>query len=96
MFEPLSQKEIASVVEIQLKGISNMLSKNGVEISFSKEAIEHIAELGYDPEFGARPVKRVIQRRVLDALSRKLLEGSINRATPVKVDVENNHLVISN
>jgi ATP-dependent Clp protease ATP-binding subunit ClpB len=87
MFEPLTQNDIEQVVRIQLGGIVKMLEENGVALQFSNKAISKIAELGYDPEFGARPVKRVIQRLVLDNLSKKLLAQTINRAVPIIVDV---------
>lgn len=96
MFEPLSQSDIEKVVHIQLNGVIKQLKGNGVELKFTDEAIKLIAELGYDPEFGARPVKRVIQRTVLDTLSKKLLAGTVDKSTPIVVDVANGELAFKN
>lgn len=96
MFEPLTQKDIEQVVRIQLNGIEKMLANNGVVLRFTDKAIAKIAEMGYDPEFGARPVKRVIQRQVLDILSRQLLAQSIDRSQPIVVDVVNGELNFKN
>jgi ATP-dependent Clp protease ATP-binding subunit ClpB len=96
MFEPLSQNEIEQVVRIQLTGIASMLKNNGVELEFTDAAAAWIADLGYDPEFGARPVKRVIQRQILDTLSRKLLSGNINRTSPIVIDVKDGELNFRN
>ncbi|OJU53858.1 MAG: ATP-dependent chaperone ClpB [Bacteroidales bacterium 45-6] len=96
MFEPLTQGNIEQVVRIQLGGIEKMLEGNGVTLQFSDKAIRKIAQLGYDPEFGARPVKRVIQRLVLDNLSKKLLAQTIDRAVPIVVDEVNGELEFRN
>ncbi len=96
MFEPLKQNEIAQVVRIQLNGIVKMLASNGVRLEFTDAAIDKIAELGFDPEFGARPVKRVIQRMVLDTLSKKLLAGTIDRSVPIVIDEKNGELEFKN
>ena len=77
VFTPLSRKDIHQIVEIQLKGLAKMLTKNDIKLSFTDEAIDKIAELGYDPQFGARPVKRVIQRNVMNELSKEILSGKI-------------------
>lgn len=96
MFEPLSRSQIRDIVRIQLDGIVSMLKSNGVALAFSGEAIDLISILGYDPEFGARPVKRVIQRQVLDILSKKILADSINRSVPIEVVVEDGELDFRN
>jgi ATP-dependent Clp protease ATP-binding subunit ClpB len=96
MFEPLNRNEIAQVVRIQLYGITKMLKGNGVELEFTDAAVAWIAGLGYDPEFGARPVKRVIQRQVLDTLSKQLLSGNIDRTSPIVIDVKNDELDFRN
>jgi len=96
MFEPLKQNEIAQVVRIQLNGIVKMLKANGVRLEFTDAAVELIAELGFDPEFGARPVKRVIQRQVLDTLSKKLLAGTVDRSVPIVIDIKNGELDFKN
>ena len=96
MFEPLNVKEIEQVVRIQLDGVVKMLQSNGVKLVFSDEAISWIAQMGFDPEFGARPVKRVIQRMVLDTLSKQLLAGTINRTSPIEVELNDGELVFKN
>ncbi len=96
MFEPLSQNDIEQVVGIQLASIERMLAGNGITLQFTPAAISCIAHLGYDPEFGARPVKRVIQREVLNVLSKQLLAQNIHRTEPIVVDAEANRLVFRN
>lgn len=86
MFEPLNMKEIEQVVRIQLDSVVKMLKGNGVKLEFTDEAISWIAQMGFDPEFGARPVKRVIQRMVLDPLSKQLLAGTIDKSSSIIVD----------
>ena len=86
MFEPLNMKEIEQVVRIQLNGVIKMLDGNGVRLEFTDDAVNWIAQTGFDPEYGARPVKRAIQHLVLDPLSKRLLEGSINKQLPIIVD----------
>lgn len=96
MFEPLNEKEIEHVVRIQLEGIVKILRSNGVRLEFSDAAIEWIAKAGFDPEFGARPVKRVIQRSVLDVLSKRLLAGSVDKSQPISIDVKDGELDFEN
>ncbi len=96
MFEPLSENEIENVVRIQLQGVIKILDENGVSLEFSDDAIKQIAHLGYDPEFGARPVKRVIQREVLDVLSKQLLGGTVNKTEPIVIGVKDGELNFKN
>ena len=96
MFEPLTDKDIEKVVKIQLNGVVKILKNKGVRLEVSDEAISMIARLGYDPEFGARPVKRVIQRQVLDTLSKRLLAQTIDKSQPIIVDVKNDELDFKN
>lgn len=96
MFEPLNQSEIAQVVRIQLEGLVKMLGNNGIRLEFTDAAVALIAELGFDPEFGARPVKRVIQRQVLDVLSKRLLGGIVNHNTPITIDARDGILEFRN
>lgn len=86
MFEPLDIKELEQVVRIQLGSVAKMLKANGVELEFTDDAISWIAQMGFDPEFGARPVKRVIQRMILDPLSKQLLAGTIDKSSSIIVD----------
>ena len=96
MFLPLHEKEIRQVVMLQIKGIQKMLSQNEVELQLSDEAIDFLAKAGYDPEFGARPVKRAIQRYLLNDLSKALLAGNIDRKHAILVKVEGEKLSFSN
>ncbi|MDR0612365.1 MAG: ATP-dependent chaperone ClpB [Dysgonamonadaceae bacterium] len=86
MFTPLDESEIRAIVELQLANVKKRLAGNGVELQFTEAAINLIAEEGYDPQYGARPVKRVIQRHVLNPLSKDILSGKINRDGAVVVD----------
>lgn len=96
MFEPLTESNIEQVVRIQLDGVVKMLKNNGVKLEFTDTAVKWIAHEGYDPEFGARPVKRVIQRLVLDNLSKKLLAGTIDKSTPIIIDEKAGELDFKN
>ena len=96
MFSPLNESEIAQIVRIQLKGISKMLQDNGIELRYTDEAIESIARAGYDPEFGARPVKRVIQRQILNQLSKDILGGVVDKSKPIIIDAIDEHVFFKN
>ena len=96
MFTPLDEKEILQIVGLQLQGIQKMLEKNGIEIQFTDDAKSFIAEKGFDPQFGARPVKRVIQTLVLNELSKQILGATIDRSRPIIIDEEKNKLVFRN
>ena len=86
MFLPLTKQEIAEVVRLQMNGVRRMLEGQGFHIEVSERAIEVLADLGYDPEFGARPVKRAIQRYVLNDLSKKILAEEVSRDKPILID----------
>ncbi len=92
MFEPLTQTEIREVVKLQISAVQKMLSQNGIQLSLSESAIDLLTREGYDPEFGARPVKRAIQRLLLNDLSKAILAGTVSRDHPILVDVEGDHL----
>jgi len=96
MFEPLNEKEIEQVVRIQLDSVVKILKSNGVRLEFSDEAIAWIASAGFDPEFGARPVKRVIQRSVLDVLSKRLLAGTVDKSQPISIGLQDGELDFKN
>ncbi|NDW18612.1 ATP-dependent chaperone ClpB [Dysgonomonas sp. 216] len=96
MFEPLTEKDIEKVVAIQLDGVVKLLRSNGITLEFGNDAISLISRMGYDPEFGARPVKRVIQRQVLDTLSRKILSQSVNKSEAIVVGVKDGNLDFKN
>ena len=81
---------------MQLNGIKNMLAENGVKLEITEKALEFIAAEGYDPQFGARPVKRAIQRYVLNDLSKELISGKVNNEQPIIVDCVNGKIIFSN
>ena len=86
MFTPLNQNEIREIVSLQLNSVKKMLDENGVKLEFTDAALDLIAEKGYDPQFGARPVKRVIQKMVLNELSKELLSGHVDRSRAIVID----------
>jgi ATP-dependent Clp protease ATP-binding subunit ClpB len=96
MFSPLTEHEIRQVVDIQLASCAKMLAANNVELHVTEAARDFLTRQGYDPEFGARPVKRAIQHHLLNALSRTLLGGSLNREVPITVDAGADGLTFSN
>jgi ATP-dependent Clp protease ATP-binding subunit ClpB len=96
MFRPLTKDEIQTVVELQLGTVQKMLGKSDVRIRATKKAIRFIATLGFDPQFGARPIKRVIQKNLLNELSKMILEGTVNKEKEIVVDEKDGKLVFGN
>ena len=96
MFTPLSESEIRDIVRLQIESVQKLLAKNGVTLDVTPAALGLIAKEGYDPEFGARPVKRVIHRHVLNPLSKELLAGTVNNEHPIVVDAQDGKLVFRN
>lgn len=96
MFTPLSESEIQEIVEMQIASVRGMLAKNGVQLQLTPDALAFLSREGYDPEFGARPVKRVIQRQLLNALSKQLLSGTVDNTRPIVVDVHDGSLTFTN
>ena len=96
MFTPLKESEITQIVKLQLNKVAQSLSESGIVLKYSDEAIKSISEIGYDPEFGARPVKRVIQRKVLNQLSKDLLSGRVDRSKPITIDAIDDHIFFKN
>ncbi len=96
MFLPLTESEIKQIVVLQIKGVQKMLAQNGVELILTEGAIEFLTKVGYDPEFGARPVKRAIQHYLLNDLSKKLLSQEVDRSKPITVDASGEGLVFKN
>ncbi len=86
MFAPLKENEITQIVRLQLEKVKVALAESGIALKYSDEAVRSISESGYDPEFGARPVKRVIQRSVLNQLSKELLSGKVDKSKPITID----------
>ena len=96
MFQPLNKNEIEQIVRLQINGIKKMLEENGVTLQMSDQAVDFIATAGYDPEFGARPVKRAIQRYLLNDLSKKLLSQEVDRTKPIIVERSSEGLIFRN
>lgn len=96
MFTPLNEREIEEIVGIQVSGIRKMLAKNGVQLEVTPEALSFLAKEGYNPEFGARPVKRVLQRMVLNRLSKDILAQKVDREHPIIIDYKDDDLVFRN
>ena len=96
MFTPLDEKEIEEIVGLQIKSIQKMLAKNGITLEVTPKALHFLAEEGYDPEFGARPVKRVIHRMVLNQLSKDILAQKVDRERPIIIDYDGSDIVFKN
>lgn len=96
MFTPLNEKEIREIVGLQLNAVKKMVEKNGIDLQFTDAALDFISHEGYDPQFGARPVKRVIQRYVLNELSKEILSGHVDRSRPIVIDRVNDGLIFRN
>ena len=87
LFQPLMKKEIREIISIQLNGLKNLVAKSGIQLNFSNYLIDWLAENGFDPQFGARPLKRLIQKEIVNQLSKRILAGDIDKSKPVLVDV---------
>ncbi|MDD3727563.1 MAG: type VI secretion system ATPase TssH, partial [Dysgonamonadaceae bacterium] len=96
MFSPLTEAEIAEIVKLQLNGLKKILHLNGIDMEYTTEAVKSIADAGFNPEFGARPVKRIIQRKVLNQLSKDLLGGTIDKSKPIIIDAVDDVLFFKN
>lgn len=96
MFTPLNQVEIEEIVGLQVKSVRKMLAANGITLEVTPGALKFLAEEGYDPEFGARPVKRVIHRLVLNRLSKDILAQTVDKERPIIIDVKDGDLVFKN
>jgi ATP-dependent Clp protease ATP-binding subunit ClpB len=96
MFVPLSREDVTSITKLQLQMLSKQLEKNGIEFIFTDECVDWISQLGYDPQFGARPLKRVIQREVLNELSKQILGGTVSKNQGIILDCFNQKVVFRN
>jgi ATP-dependent Clp protease ATP-binding subunit ClpB len=96
VFQPLSQDEIKDIVKLQFKMVEKMLQDNGIAVKITDEAAELLSQQGFDPQYGARPIKRVIQKQVLNELSKMILADKVNRDKPIIVDVENGAFTFRN
>jgi len=96
MFHPLMKREIRNIINIQLNQLKKLVSESGIQLRFSDYLIDYLAENGYDPQYGARPLKRLIQREIVNQLSKKILAGDIDKSHPVLVDVFDGVVVFRN
>jgi ATP-dependent Clp protease ATP-binding subunit ClpB len=96
MFQPLTQEEVRKIVVLQLKLVQKMLDNRSIKLTATKKAVNYIAKIGFDPQFGARPIKRVIQKNLENELSKMILEEKINKNSVIVVDEKNGKLVFKN
>jgi ATP-dependent Clp protease ATP-binding subunit ClpB len=96
MFEPLTREDVNDIVKIQFKQIAQRLAEQHITISATDEAIDWLAQLGYDPHYGARPVKRVMQKQILNELSKQLLADTVNKDKEIVVDMIDNKFIFLN
>jgi ATP-dependent Clp protease ATP-binding subunit ClpB len=96
MFQPLMKKEIKGIIRVQLQQLKNLVAQSGIQLEFSDYLLEYLAENGFDPQFGARPLKRLIQKEIVNKLSKKILAGDIDKTRPVLVDVFDSNVVFRN
>jgi len=96
MFTPLNKKEVRQIVKIQIANLQKMLDKKSIKLELSENAIDHLANTGFDPQFGARPIKRVIQREILNELSKELLAGNVSPNSKIFIDYNNGKLIFGN
>ena len=96
MFTPLTRDEITEIVKLQFKQVQHTLAEMGVTIEATEEALDWLAQLGYDPQFGARPLKRVIQKKILNELSKQILSGTVDKDSIIKLDMFDNQFVFLN
>ena len=96
LFEPLTRSEIGRIVDIQLGIVRKRLAENGIRLEYTDAAREWVASAGYDPLYGARPVKRTIQRTIVNELSKRILAGEVDRTKPIRIDTGGDMLTFSN
>jgi len=96
LFQPLLKSEIKGIIRIQLESLRKMVAKNGIDLQFSDYALDYLAENGFDPQFGARPLKRLIQKEIVNQLSKRILAGDVDKDHPVLVDVFDGVVVFRN
>jgi ATP-dependent Clp protease ATP-binding subunit ClpB len=96
MFTPLNREDVEKIVRLQFEGVVEMLKANDIKLSATNEAIDWLAQLGFDPQFGARPVKRVIQKRILNELSKQILAGKVQKDSEIILELQKNEFVFRN
>jgi ATP-dependent Clp protease ATP-binding subunit ClpB len=96
VFEPLSESDIEQIVELQLQSLAKLLAQNGITLHYTAQVRRYLATIGYDAMYGARPVKRTIQREIVGELSKRILAGEVDRSHPIMISVENDLLHFAN
>jgi len=96
MFTPLTKSEIKEIVRLQFNRIASMLKENEIDVTISDEAIQWIADKGYDPQYGARPIKRLLEKNIVSELSKAILDGSVTKESSILIDRKNDALVFNN
>ena len=96
MFTPLTRDEVRDIVKLQIGSVAKMLAQNGVKLNVSERAVDWLAEEGFDPMFGARPVKRTLQRNLVNELSRRILAGQIDSDSIIQIDADSDGLIFKN
>ena len=96
MFEPLSQTDIRDILRMQMRDLQNRLSENGVSIGFTEGFEEYMTTKGYEPAYGARPIKRLMQKELINILAKSILEGKVHRDTTIMVDVQGGQICVRN
>ena len=96
MFEPLTKNDIRDILHIQMKQLQSKLSEDGVEIRFTPAFEDYMTDMGYDPAFGARPIKRVMQRELVNQLAKAILDGTVHRDSVIEADVAGGEIVLKN
>ena len=96
MFDPLTKADVREILHIQMKELANRLAQDGIEISFTENFEDYIVNKGYDPAYGARPVKRIIQKELVNKLAKSMLEGTVNKDSVIEVDVSGSNVVLKN
>lgn len=94
MFEPLSQTDIREILKMQIRDLQNKLSENGVTVEFTREFEDYMSTKGYEPQYGARPIKRLMQKELINLLAKSILDGQVRRDSTIVVDVLDGRIVI--
>jgi ATP-dependent Clp protease ATP-binding subunit ClpB len=96
MFTPLSKEDVRQIVELQVGGVQKMMAENGITLNVDEAAMEFLSDEGYDPTFGARPVKRTLQKYLINELSKAILAGTVSRDSVITVSAQDKNLLFSN
>ena len=95
MFEPLSQTDIREILRMQIKDLQNRLDESGVTVEFTEEFEDYMSTKGYEPQYGARPIKRLMQKELINLLAKSILDGNVHRDSTILVDVRDGQIVLT-